>query len=183
MPFLKPKLSWTGALAKSSSHVLLLPTPLFMFGKGSGTLALLRLQKPPFLLPVSQVLPSLAELLAGIYSLWNVWFYYKQNWKKEASTPSSSYLNPFQGKRYSSWSRCEVRSLIMYHSVLSRPRGPVLDVFLGLRESVQLLEAELRWTASAILKHVLTIRTFLLSPCIYPLKFTLIIVQEYFKDQ
>lgn len=65
----------------------------------------------------------MSTLLAGIYSLWNVWFYYKQNWKKEASTPSSSYLNPFQGKRYSSWSRCEVRSLIMYHSVLSRPQG------------------------------------------------------------
>ena len=32
----------------------------------------------------------------------------------------------------------------MYQSVLSCPRGPVLDVFLGLRESVQLLEAELR---------------------------------------
>lgn len=41
--------------------MLLLPTPLFIFGKGSGTLALLRLQKPLFLLSVSQVLPSLAE--------------------------------------------------------------------------------------------------------------------------
>ena len=77
----------------------------------------------------------MSTLLVGIYLLWNFWFYYKQNWKKEASTPSSSYLNPFQGKQYSSWSGHGVRSLLIYPSVLSCPRWPVLDLFLGLRES------------------------------------------------